>query len=91
MVPVDLLEAELPQTFNLLKKKKKEKKYAKHNEVKHNKNEVCLYWIITQSIVQLLSWVQLFKTPWTAACQASLSFTISEFAQIHVHWVNDAI
>ena len=89
MVPVDLLEAELPQTFNLLKKKKK-KKYAKHNEVKH-KNEVCLYWIITQSIVQLLSCVQLFKTPWTAACQAFLSFTISEFAQIHVHWVNDAI
>ena len=28
-------------------------------------------------IVQLLSHVQLFVTPWTAACQASLSFTIS--------------
>ena len=27
--------------------------------------------------VQLLSHVQLFVTPWTAACQASLSFTIS--------------
>ena len=27
--------------------------------------------------VQLLSCVQLFVTPWTAACQASLSFTIS--------------
>ena len=27
--------------------------------------------------VQLLSCVQLFATPWTAACQASLSFTIS--------------
>ena len=23
--------------------------------------------------------------PWTAACQASLSFTISQFAQTHVH------
>ena len=28
-------------------------------------------------VVQLLSHVQLFRTPWTAACQASLSFTIS--------------
>ena len=27
--------------------------------------------------VQLLSCVRLFETPWTAACQASLSFTIS--------------
>ena len=29
-------------------------------------------------IVQLLSCVQLFATPWTAACQASLSVTISQ-------------
>ena len=28
------------------------------------------------SVVQLLSRVQLFETPWTAACQASLSLTI---------------
>ena len=28
-------------------------------------------------LVQLLSHVQLFATPWTAACQASLPFTIS--------------
>ena len=28
-------------------------------------------------VVQLLRRVQLFVTPWTAACQASLSFTIS--------------
>ena len=28
-------------------------------------------------VVQSLSRVQLFATPWTAACQASLSFTIS--------------
>ena len=41
-------------------------------------------WSVTQC-------VQLFVTPWTAACQASLSFTISEFAQAHVHWVGDAI
>ena len=31
---------------------------------------------IKEAIVQLLSCVQLFVTPWTAACQASLSFII---------------
>ena len=37
-------------------------------------------WIIFQVavIVQLLSHVRLFVTPWTAACQASLSFTTSQ-------------
>ena len=30
------------------------------------------------ALIQLLSHVQLFATPWTAACQASLSFTISQ-------------
>ena len=29
-------------------------------------------------VVQLLSCIQLFVTPWTATCQASLSFTISQ-------------
>ena len=29
-------------------------------------------------VVQLLSHVQFFVTPWTAACQASLSFSISQ-------------
>ena len=33
-------------------------------------------WIITYVIVQSLSHVWLFETPWTAACQASLPFTI---------------
>ena len=45
--------------------------------------------------VQLLSHAQLFATPWTSACQAYLSFTISQslrmYAQIHVHLVSDAI
>ena len=31
----------------------------------------------SDNTVQLLSCVRLFVTPWTAACQASLSFTIS--------------
>ena len=36
--------------------------------------EVCIAVVV----VQLFSCVQLFVTPWTAACQASLSFTISQ-------------
>ena len=43
-------------------------------------------------IVQSPSPVQLFMTPWTAAHQASLSLTVSRvFAQVHVHWISDAI
>ena len=34
-------------------------------------------------VVQSLGCVRLFAPPWAAACQASLSFTVSEFAQIH--------
>ena len=34
--------------------------------------------VIAVSVVQLLGRVQLFATPWTAARQASLSFTISQ-------------
>ena len=42
--------------------------------------------------VQWLSRVWLFVTPWTAARQASLSFTISwSLLKTHVHWVDDAI
>ena len=44
-------------------------------------------------VVQALSCVRLFATPWTAAHQVFLSFTISWslFNQTHVHWVGDAI
>ena len=38
-----------------------------------------------------VSRIQLFATPWTAACQASLSITSSRNAQTHVHQVSDAI
>ena len=38
----------------------------------------CCIWIDKRAVViQSLSHVQLFATPWTATCQASLSFTIS--------------
>ena len=45
----------------------------------------------TVAVFQSLSCVQLFVNPWTPARQASLSFTLSEFAQTHVHWVDDVI
>ena len=36
------------------------------------------YWYMYAVVVQLPSHVQLFVTPWTAACQASLSLTVSQ-------------
>ena len=36
-------------------------------------------------VVQSLSCVRLFVTPWTAACRAPLSFSFPDFAQIHIH------
>ena len=35
------------------------------------------FWLVQFSSIQSLSHVQLFSTPWTAACQAFLSFTNS--------------
>ena len=43
------------------------------NRIKNPETDSCMHFVV----VQLLSCVQLFATPWTAACQASLSFTIS--------------
>ena len=40
-------------------------------------DHLCYPRSLTVTVVQLLSRVRLFVTPWTAACQASLSFTIS--------------
>ena len=37
--------------------------------------DLLLTWLL---VVQSLSQVQLFATPWTVACQASLSFTIAQ-------------
>ena len=42
-------------------------------------------------VIQSPSHVWLFGTPWTAACQTSLSLTIFQFAQVHIHWISDAI
>ena len=48
-------------------------------------------YMLSISSVQSLSYVWLFMTPWTAACQASLSITNSQFTQTQLHWVGDAI
>ena len=67
-------------------------------------NAITDFWMLNQSYisgtnytwlssVQLLSYVWLFATPWTAAGQASLLINqqLPEFTQIHVHWVGDAV
>ena len=42
-------------------------------------------------LVQLLSHIWLFATPWTAVCKASCLRHLPEFAQTHVHRASDAI
>ena len=44
----------------------------------YGKEEFCYPVLAVVVVVQLLNHVQLFATPWTAARQASLSFTISQ-------------
>ena len=44
------------------------------------------------SVSLVPSCVWLFVTPWTAACQAfPVHHQLPELAQVHVHWVGDAI
>ena len=47
--------------------------------------------LLVKSSVQSLSRVRLFVTPWTAACQASLSITNFGITQTHIHQVGGAI
>ena len=54
--------------WNLKKKKKLYRYFEKHC------SWIFSYFVV---VVQPLSCVQLFATPWTAACRASLSFTVS--------------
>ena len=43
----------------------------------YNRRTYIIFWLEVYIVVQLLSCVWLFATPWTAPHQASLSFTIS--------------
>ena len=54
------------------------KKDAELQPGNHTKNETGSTLKILVVVVQLLGYVQFFATPWTAARQASLSFTISQ-------------
>ena len=49
----------------------------------------CIAWVPIVVVVQLLSHVWLFVTPWTAA--HLILHRLPEPAQTHVHWVHDAI
>ena len=48
-------------------------------------------WITDAVVVQSISHVQLFETPWTAGHRLPHCSHLPEFAQIRVHWVGDAI
>ena len=48
-----------------------------YQKKKEDTNEVCIILSVVVVVVQSLSRVWLFAIPWTAACQASLSFTNS--------------
>ena len=57
-------------------------------------SQILYHWVTWEALswlVQLLSCVQLFATPWIPPHQASLLHCFPEFAQTHVHWVDDAI
>ena len=65
-----------------------------------HKSQFCLKKQITFSlclwvyffVVLSLCHVRLFATPWIEACQTSLVLhCLPEFAQTHVHWIDDAI
>ena len=61
---------------------------------KLKKNEE--FWtfkLLVRFVIQLLSCVQLLVTPWTAACQASLFFTISQSLRklMSIDCVSDAV
>ena len=58
----------------------------------HLENKKIFFFKFYKKSVQLLSHVWLFVTPWTAACQASLSITNSRsLLKLMSNWVGDAI
>ena len=62
------------------------------NVIKNNSYYTeCVHTFVLSGLLLLLSCVWVFATPWTAARQASLSFTISQSLLRLVHWVSDAI
>ena len=56
----------------------------------YNRRTYIIFWLEVYIVVQLLSCVWLFATPWTAPHQASLSFTISR-SLLRLTSIGDAI
>ena len=54
-----------------------------HTYTYTNQSVTCSHGFV--AVVQLPTCICLFATPWTAACQASVSHHLLEFAQVHVH------
>ena len=51
-----------------------------------SKGCMCVYiFVVVVVVVQSLSCVRLFATPWTAAQQTSLSFTISQSFCVYIY------
>ena len=67
---------------SLLKKVKEESEKV---GLKLNIQKTKIMASVPISSLYSLSRVRLFRTPWTTACQASLSITNSEFPQTHFH------
>ena len=60
---------------------------------------LCIVWWLRDKpwftpslyVVQSLSCVHLFMTPWTAALGLPVPQYLLEFTQVHVHWISNAI
>ena len=62
------------------------------NNTEEHKGLTTIIFLRYFIVIQSLSHVQLFVTPWNAACQDShVLHYLLEFAQTHVQWVSDAI
>ena len=51
-------------------------------------NKACSYYVL---VVQLLSLIQIFATHGLQHARLPVLHYLPDFAQIHVHWVDDAI
>ena len=62
------------------------------HKIWHGLTKMAHVWVsVFVVLVHSLGCIWFFEVPWAAACQASLSFSLLEFAQTRVHWVSDAI
>ena len=66
--------------------------HKKYKEKAHPVSIEDITVVVVVAVVQLLSRIWLFATPWNCSMPGFPGLhTLLEFAQIHVHWVGDAI